>query len=91
MSDDAHELPAVDDLSLADQLRAAIVDGVQLELLYQPVADARSGEIRRVEALIRWQHPAMGLLTPARFLPSPTNPACYLSSPIACSSWRSIS
>ena len=69
MSNDAPELRSVDDLSLANELRAAITDRQQLELLYQPVADAHSGEIRSVEALIRWQHPAMGLLTPARFLP----------------------
>jgi EAL domain-containing protein (putative c-di-GMP-specific phosphodiesterase class I) len=59
----------IDDQSLAEQLRAAIVDRVQLELLYQPAADAHSGEINSVEALIRWRHPEMGLLSPAHFLP----------------------
>jgi len=69
MPNDAHELQPVDEQSLADELRAAITDREQLELLYQPVADAHTGEICSVEALIRWQHPEMGLLTPNRFLP----------------------
>jgi EAL domain-containing protein (putative c-di-GMP-specific phosphodiesterase class I) len=69
MSNDAPELHSVDDQLLANQLRVAITDREQLELLYQPAADAASGKIRSVEALIRWQHPDMGLLTPDRFLP----------------------
>ena len=46
MSNDAPELHPVDDQSLANELRAAIDDRQQLELLYQPVADVISGEIR---------------------------------------------
>lgn len=58
-----------DERPLAEQLHAAIAAGRELELLYQPVADARSGQILSVEALIRWRHPRHGLLGPARFLP----------------------
>jgi EAL domain-containing protein (putative c-di-GMP-specific phosphodiesterase class I) len=69
MSNDTNELSTIDDQTLAAELRAAIVGRVELELLYQPAADAHTGEINSVEALIRWQHPVMGLLSPARFLP----------------------
>ncbi len=37
-------------------------------LVYQPQVDARSGLITGVEALLRWNHPDMGLLTPDRFI-----------------------
>lgn len=36
---------------------------------YQPIVSLETGEITGVEALIRWQHPRRGLLTPAQFLP----------------------
>lgn len=37
--------------------------------VYQPQIDARTGEVRGVEALARWRHPTRGLLSPAVFLP----------------------
>jgi len=40
----------------------------QLFLEYQPQVDLRSGEIRGVEALVRWHHPAAGVLYPADFV-----------------------
>jgi len=40
----------------------------ELRLYYQPKVNMRSGELIGVEALIRWQHPERGLLTPAQFL-----------------------
>jgi len=39
-------------------------------LHYQPIADARTGAIAAVEALVRWQHPGRGLLYPGAFLPA---------------------
>jgi diguanylate cyclase (GGDEF)-like protein len=40
----------------------------QLRLEYQPVADLRTGEVVGVEALVRWQHPTLGVLSPADFI-----------------------
>jgi len=55
-------------LQLASELRGAIADG-QLRVLYQPQARVRDGRIVAVEALVRWQHPELGLLLPDRFIP----------------------
>ena len=54
-------------LALADQLRAA-VDAQQFVLHYQWRVDMISGERVGAEALIRWQHPQLGLLAPAGFI-----------------------
>lgn len=55
-------------LRLADELRVAIQKG-QLVLHYQPQLNLASGEISAVEALVRWPHPRLGLVTPLKFLP----------------------
>jgi diguanylate cyclase (GGDEF)-like protein/PAS domain S-box-containing protein len=41
----------------------------EFTLYYQPKVNMRSGEVIGLEALIRWQHPESGLLSPAEFLP----------------------
>ncbi|MET4096400.1 bifunctional diguanylate cyclase/phosphodiesterase [Arthrobacter sp. UYCu712] len=48
---------------------AAAVPARQLRLDYQPVADLQTGKILGVEALVRWEHPTLGLLEPAEFIP----------------------
>ena len=55
-------------LALADDLRVAI-ESRQLVLHYQPQLDLRTGEITTLEALVRWQHPSLGLVAPLKFLP----------------------
>ena len=40
----------------------------ELRLMLQPIVDARSGEIRGAEALVRWLHPQRGLLAPDAFI-----------------------
>ena len=57
--------PALPD---ADRLRRAIAGG-EMRLHYQPQLSAQDGRIVGAEALVRWQHPEHGLLSPARFLP----------------------
>lgn len=58
-----------DEQSLDDDLRGAVQAG-QLRLHYQPVVDIVDGQPRAVEALVRWEHPARGLLPPAQFIPA---------------------
>lgn len=53
---------------LDSMLRDAIRDG-QLRLAYQPILDSRSGKIVAAEALLRWQHPEHGDISPADFVP----------------------
>ncbi|MCU1517935.1 MAG: hypothetical protein JWQ75_2656 [Pseudarthrobacter sp.] len=48
---------------------ATAVAARQLRLEYQPVADLRTGAIVGLEAQVRWQHPSLGLLAPADFIP----------------------
>jgi diguanylate cyclase len=55
-------------LALLGELRRAI-DQRQLVLHYQPKADAHTGQVLGVEALVRWQHPDHGLLPPGDFIP----------------------
>jgi len=54
--------------SLKKELAVAVTAG-QLRLEYQPVVDLGTGSIRGVEALVRWQHPTLGLLAPETFIP----------------------
>jgi diguanylate cyclase (GGDEF)-like protein len=49
-------------------LRRAIEDG-QLELHFQPLADARTGLVTSAEALVRWHHPERGPVPPSEFIP----------------------
>lgn len=55
-------------LELSRDLQRA-VSGGQLELVYQPKVDARSQEITAAEALLRWNHPVHGVISPERFIP----------------------
>jgi diguanylate cyclase len=57
-----------DRLVLAGELRRAIEEG-QLLLHYQPKVDLGTEAIIGVEALVRWEHPARGLVQPDQFIP----------------------
>jgi diguanylate cyclase (GGDEF)-like protein/PAS domain S-box-containing protein len=54
--------------NLGVELRRALQDG-ELCLHYQPQINAVNGRLIGVEALVRWQHPVRGLLSPLQFIP----------------------
>jgi diguanylate cyclase len=54
-------------LTIEADLRHAVARG-EFELHYQPKVDIHSGEIRSVEALLRWQHPVRGRVMPGEFI-----------------------
>ncbi|WP_254436435.1 bifunctional diguanylate cyclase/phosphodiesterase [Vreelandella aquamarina] len=59
-------------LQVRHEQRQRFMDAIhhdELRLFYQPQVDMRSGCVVGVEALIRWQHPELGLLSPGDFLP----------------------
>ena len=53
---------------LAQDLRDAL-EREELYLVYQPVVDLATGRISSVEALLRWEHPDQGMVSPAEFVP----------------------
>ncbi len=62
------ELAAQRRLLLTAQLRQALLLG-QFLLYFQPIVEVATGRIQKAEALIRWQHPELGLVSPAEFIP----------------------
>ncbi|MDP3813779.1 bifunctional diguanylate cyclase/phosphodiesterase [Pseudomonas sp.] len=56
------------ELQLEEELHEALREEHGLQLYYQPILDLRSGQPSKLEALVRWQHPQHGLLTPERFI-----------------------
>jgi diguanylate cyclase (GGDEF)-like protein/PAS domain S-box-containing protein len=65
--DDSHETQAALKLAQLADLRHCI-PGEELVLHYQPKIDLSTRDVTGVEALLRWQHPDRGLLTPDRFM-----------------------
>lgn len=53
---------------LATDLRFAL-GARQFHLLYQPIVELATGAVHKAEALIRWQHPERGVVSPAAFIP----------------------
>lgn len=55
-------------ITLIRDLRRAVVEG-ELFLCYQPKLDLNHGQVRQAEALLRWQHPTLGQVSPTEFIP----------------------
>jgi EAL domain-containing protein (putative c-di-GMP-specific phosphodiesterase class I) len=64
----ALQVAALNRMRLTNDLRSAI-KGEQLRLYFQPIVDLKTGRIRKAEALLRWQHPQRGLVSPLEFIP----------------------
>jgi diguanylate cyclase (GGDEF)-like protein/PAS domain S-box-containing protein len=58
----------IERLELESDLRQALARD-QLYLVYQPIVDLRTGRLSGAEALLRWQHPTRGIVSPAQFIP----------------------
>jgi len=55
-------------VQLTSELRRAIAEN-ELRVFYQPIHNLRSRRIEGVEALVRWQHPQRGMVSPGEFIP----------------------
>ncbi len=60
---------AVERLRLENELRRAI-GRHELRMRYQPIVSLESGAVIALEGLVRWQHPRLGLIAPAEFIPT---------------------
>ncbi|MCW8941725.1 MAG: diguanylate cyclase, partial [Gammaproteobacteria bacterium] len=61
-------VPYMEKLSLDTGIHRAL-DNNEFSLVYQPQVNLRTGEIVGVEALLRWEHPEHGAISPAEFIP----------------------
>jgi diguanylate cyclase (GGDEF)-like protein len=60
--------PPQHDISLEAAMFQAVREG-EFQLYYQPIVDTHSREIQGFETLMRWKHPTLGMVPPARFIP----------------------
>ncbi len=65
---EAQEAARLDHLSLVTDLRRAVAES-QLQMWLQPKFSLRTGKPVGAEALVRWQHPSRGFVSPAEFVP----------------------
>jgi EAL domain-containing protein (putative c-di-GMP-specific phosphodiesterase class I)/GGDEF domain-containing protein len=63
-SDNAHRQGFV----ILSQLSAALSSGSQLSLNFQPKIEMATGRVAGAEALLRWTHPSLGVISPAEFV-----------------------
>ena len=61
-------VPYIENLSLDTGIHKAL-DNDEFSLVYQPQINLSTGEIVGVEALLRWEHPEHGIISPAEFIP----------------------
>jgi diguanylate cyclase (GGDEF)-like protein len=60
---------ALEKLALENMLRKALAQQ-ELVVFYQPIIDLKEDTVTGFEALVRWAHPELGLLSPAHFIPT---------------------
>jgi len=65
---DSMQKEAEERLQLANDLREALATN-GLRVYYQPIVDLTTGRVVKAEALIRWNHPTLGEISPPRFIP----------------------
>ena len=63
-----HDAQSARRLALVSELRAALEEG-EIEVHYQPKVELRGERVSGVEALIRWDHPVRGPISPEEFIP----------------------
>ncbi len=59
---------ALEKMRMTNELRHALARK-QLQVVFQPIVDLGSGRVEKAEALLRWTHPQLGAVSPARFIP----------------------
>mgnify|MGYP000846243746 CR=1 FL=1 len=59
-------------MQLSNDLRLALLQN-QLYVEYQPIIELKTGRVQKAEALVRWQHPTRGYVSPAEFIPIAEN------------------
>lgn len=64
-----HQSNTVKKLKLANDLKHALKNKEQFYLCYQPIIDLKTGQIDGFEALMRWEHPEDGFISPNDFIP----------------------
>lgn len=64
----ALQVAALNRMRLTNDLRSAL-KADQLRVYFQPIVHLQTGRIHKAEALIRWQHPQRGLVSPVEFIP----------------------
>ena len=55
--------------SRLDTVQLTALTTGQFHLVYQPIVEIATGRVRKAEALIRWQHPERGHVSPTEFIP----------------------
>ena len=66
--DPSMTISALERMEMETDLRQALDRG-QLRVVYQPIMSLESGQISELEALVRWDHPTRGLISPTQFIP----------------------
>ena len=64
----ALQVAAINRMRMTNDLRSALKGG-QFRVYFQPIVHLRTGKIHKAEALIRWEHPQRGLVSPLEFIP----------------------